>query len=298
MERRRLGRTGLDVSVLGFGGSEIGFARTDVATVGRMLEAALDAGLNVIDTAECYGESEALIGAAVGGRRRDYHLFTKCGHYEGTGRDDWRPVSLEQSLVRSLARLRTDHVDLVQLHSCPEDELRRGDVIAVLERARERGQARFLGYSGDNAAARYAVSTGRFDVLQTSINVADHEALTLTLPAARDADLGVIAKRPIANAAWRTGARPANAYHHVYWDRLQRLRYAFLERPVPEAIGVALRFTASIPGVHTLIVGTTKPGRWRENAALLSPGPLPAADVDAIEARWRAVADASWTGQR
>ena len=62
MERRRLGRTGLDVSVLGFGGSEIGFERTDVATVRRMLEAALDAGLNVIDTAECYGESEALIG--------------------------------------------------------------------------------------------------------------------------------------------------------------------------------------------------------------------------------------------
>ena len=298
MERRRLGRTGLDVSVLGFGGSEIGFERTDVGTVGRILAAALDAGLNVIDTAECYGESEALIGAAVGGRRRDYHLFTKCGHYEGTGRDDWRPVSLEQSLVRSLARLRTDHVDLVQLHSCPEDELRRGDVIAVLERARERGQARFLGYSGDNAAARYAVSTGRFDVLQTSINVADHEALTLTLPAARAADLGVIAKRPIANAAWRTGARPANAYHHVYWDRLQRLRYGFLERPVPEAIGIALRFTASIPGVHTLIVGTTQPGRWDENAALLSAGPLPAPELDAIHARWRAVAGASWTGQR
>jgi len=298
MERRRLGRTDLSVGVLGFGGSEIGFERTDVATVGRMLDDALDAGLNVIDTAECYGESEALIGAAVGRRRRDYHLFTKCGHYEGTGRDDWRPESLERSITRSLERLRTDHVDLLQLHSCPEDELRRGDVIDVLERARQRGQARFLGYSGDNAAARYAVSTGRFDVLQTSINVADHEALTLTLPAARAADLGVIAKRPIANAAWRTGARPANAYHHVYWERLQQLRYDFLARPVPEAIAVALRFTASVPGVHTLIVGTTRPGRWRENAALVAAGPLPTDELAAIHARWREVAGASWTGQR
>ena len=298
MERRRLGRTGLEVSLLGFGGSEIGFERTDSATVRRMLDAALDAGLNVIDTAECYGDSEALIGAAIAGRRRDVHLFTKCGHYEGTGRDDWRAVSLEQSLARSLARLRTDHVDLLQLHSCPEDELRRGDVLGVLERARERGQTRFVGYSGDNAAAAYAVSTGRFDVLQTSINVADHEALTLTLPAARAADLGVIAKRPIANAAWRTGARPDNAYHHVYWERLQRLRYEFLARPVPEAIGVALRFTASTPGVHTLIVGTTRPGRWRENASLLASGALAAAEIDAIHARWKAVADASWVGQR
>src|SRR5262249_14479638 len=149
---------------------------------------------------------------------RDVHLFTKCGHYEGTGRDDWRPASLERSIARSLARLRTDHVDLLQLHSCPEDELRRGDVIAVLERARERGQTRLLGYSGVNAAAVYALATGRFDVFQTSLNVADHEALTLTLPAARAADLGVIAKRPIANAAWRSGQRPDNSYHHAYWD--------------------------------------------------------------------------------
>src|SRR5205085_12583073 len=129
MQRRRLGRTGPDVSVLGFGGAEIGFERTDVATVGRMLEAALDAGLNVIDTAECYGDSESLLGRAVAGRRRDYHLFTKCGHYEGTGRDDWRPASLERGITRSLERLGTDHVDLLQLHSCPEDELRRGDVL-------------------------------------------------------------------------------------------------------------------------------------------------------------------------
>ena len=298
MERRRLGRTGLLVSVLGFGGSEIGFERTDGATVARMLGAALDAGLNVIDTAECYGDSEALIGGAVSHRRRDVLLFTKCGHYEGTGRDDWRPRSLERSISRSLARLRTDHVDLLQLHSCPEDELRRGDVVTVLERARERGQTRFLGYSGDNAAAVYALATGRFDVLQTSINVADHEALTLTLPAARAADVGVIAKRPIANAAWRSGARPDNSYHHVYWDRLQRLRYGFLQRPVGEAIGIALRFTASVPGVHTLIVGTTRPGRWRENANLLDAGPLPAGEMEAIQARWRAVADAGWTGQR
>jgi aryl-alcohol dehydrogenase-like predicted oxidoreductase len=298
MIRRGLGRTGLDVSVLGFGGSEIGFDRVAAATVRRLLDDALEAGLNVVDTAECYGDSEALIGEAIAGRRLDLLLFTKCGHFEGSGRDDWRPVSLERSIARSLQRLRTDHVDLLQLHTCSEDELRRGDVIGVLERARERGQARFLGYSGDGAAARYAVECGSFDALQTSVNVADQEAIELTLPLALARGMGVIAKRPIANAAWRAGRRPDNAYHQSYWDRLQRLDYDFLRRPPAESIGVALRFTAAIPGVHTLIVGTTRPGRWRENAAWLDEGVLPRAEYERIRARWRAVADASWVGQR
>jgi aryl-alcohol dehydrogenase-like predicted oxidoreductase len=298
IERRALGRTGLAVSVLGFGGSEIGFERVEAATVRRLVLDALDAGLNVIDTAECYGDSESLLGTALAGHRQDVHLFTKCGHYEGTGRDDWRPESLERSIARSLTRLRTDHVDLLQLHTCTEEDLRHGEVIGVLERARQRGQARFLGYSGDGAAARYAVECGSFDVLQTSVNIADQEAIDLTLPLARAHDVAVIAKRPIANAAWRTGRRPDNAYHHVYWDRLQQLDYEILRGQPPEAFGAALRFTASLPGVQTLVVGTTRPGRWRENAALLAAGPLPAATFEAIRARWRAVADASWVGQR
>ena len=298
MIRRALGRTGLEVSVLGFGGSEIGFEGTEVATVRRLLDDALAAGLNVVDTAECYGGSEALIGEALAGRRHDVHLFTKCGHFEGTGRDDWRPASLERSIARSLERLRTDHVDLLQLHTCSEEDLRRGEVIEVLERARARGQTRFVGYSGDGAAARYAVECGSFDTLQTSINVADQEAIELTVPAARARGVGVIAKRPIANAAWRTGRRPDNAYHHTYWERLQRLDYDVLRRPPAESIGVALRFTAAIPGVHTLIVGTTRPGRWRENAAWLDDGVMPPPEFEGLRARWRAVADASWVGQR
>jgi aryl-alcohol dehydrogenase-like predicted oxidoreductase len=200
---------------------------------------------------------------------------------------------------RALGRTELDvHVDLLQLHTCSEDDLRRGDVIQVIERARERGQARFLGYSGDGAAARYAVECGRFDTLQTSVNVADQEAIELTVPLARARGLGVIAKRPIANAAWRTGRRPDNAYHHGYWERLQRLDYDFLRRTPAESVGVALRFTAAIPGVHTLIVGTTRPGRWRDNAAWLDAGALPPAEYERIRARWRAVADASWVGQR
>ncbi|MEX2145907.1 MAG: aldo/keto reductase [Candidatus Rokuibacteriota bacterium] len=297
MERRTLGRTDMRVSVLGFGGSEIGYEGVSAGVVTRLLNGALDAGLNVIDTAECYEDSEALIGGGVAGRRAEYYLFTKCGHPRGFGAGDWRPASLLASIQRSLTRLRTDHVDLVQLHSCSEAELLRGEVIVALEQARERGYTRYIGYSGDGAAARHAIECGRFDTLQTSVSIADQEALDLTLPLARRRHLGVIAKRPLANAAWRTGRKPASAYHHAYWERLRTLDYDFITADSAAAVGIALRFTLSVPGVHTAIVGTTNPERWQQNAALLDAGPLSKADIARIRARWKDVAPAHWTGQ-
>jgi aryl-alcohol dehydrogenase-like predicted oxidoreductase len=283
------------VSVLGFGGSEIGYESVSGRTVARLLGSALDAGLNVIDTAECYVDSEELIGKAVGDRRREFYLFTKCGHGAGWSRADWRPTGLLSSIERSLKRLRTDHLDLIQLHSCSLATLKKGDAIEALERARERGWTRYIGYSGDSAEARYAIECGRFDTLQTSVNIADQEALELTLPLARERGMGVIAKRPIANAIWKSTRKP-ESYYEDYWLRLRKLAYPFLDS-ADTAVSTALRFTLSVPGVHTAIVGTTKPERWQENAAMLRAGALPAKQFDAIRARWREVASASWVGQ-
>jgi aryl-alcohol dehydrogenase-like predicted oxidoreductase len=297
MERRRLGQTDMVVSVLGFGGSEIGYERAGRRTVARLLDGALDAGLNVIDTAECYEESEALIGAAIGSRRSECYFLTKCGHPRGFGRGDWRPASLLASIERSLKRLRTDRLDLIQLHSCSLADLRRGDAIEALERARERGWARYVGYSGDGEAARYAVECGRFDTLQTSVSVADQEALELTLPLAASRQMGVIAKRPLANVAWRYARRPAEPYYQAYWTRLRALDYPFLRDTSDRAVATALRFTVTVPGVHTAIVGTKRPERWPENARLLEAGPLAAVEMAQIRARWREVADDSWTGE-
>ena len=297
MEKRALGKTGLEVTVLGFGGAEIGFERADPDSVAQLLNSALDAGLNVIDTAECYVDSEEMIGRAVSHRRSEYHLFTKCGHAAGFDLPDWDPRLLEQSIDRSLRRLRTDHVDLLQLHTCSEETLRHGEVIDVLRQARQAGKTRFIGYSGDSQAARYAVECGAFDTLQTSISIADQQSITLTVPLAREKQMGVIAKRPIANAAWRTGAQPQNSYHQTYWERLQKLNYDFLSLPLEESIAIALRFTLSVPGVSTAIVGTTRPGRWRQNADLLAAGPLPQDQFDAIRQRWQEVAGPDWTGQ-
>jgi hypothetical protein len=296
MERRRLGKTDMVASVLGFGGSEIGYERAGARTVARLLGSALDAGLNVIDTAECYEASEALIGAALGSRRSECYLLTKCGHPRGFGRGDWRPASLLASIERSLKRLRTDRLDLIQLHSCSLADLRQGDAIAALEGARERGWARYIGYSGDGEAARYAVECGRFDTLQTSVSVADQEALELTLPLAASRQMGVIAKRPLANVAWRYARRPAEPYYQPYWERLRALDYPFLG-DAERVVSIALRFTLAAPGVHTAIVGTKRPERWPENARLLDAGPLPAAEFERIRARWRKVAQLSWTGE-
>jgi len=296
MERRRLGKTDMDVSVLGFGGSEIGYQRVSRRTVERLLGSALDAGLNVIDTAECYDNSEELIGRAVGARRADYHLFTKCGHGNSWGRAEWRPAALRKSIERSLKRLATDHVDLVQLHSCSLEHLRKGDAIAALERARERGFTRYVGYSGDGEAARYAVECGRFDALQTSVSVADQEAIDVTLPLAAKRGVGVIAKRPLANAVWRYARKPAEPYYQTYWTRLRALGPELLGEG-DDAGGTALRFTLAVPGVHTAIVGTTRPERWHANAALLRAGALPADEYARIRARWAEVARPSWVGQ-
>ena len=109
--------------------------------------------------------------------------------------------------------------------------------------------------------------------------------------------MGVIAKRPLANVAWRYTRKPAERYYQTYWSRLRVLDYGFLKSAPDTPVATALRFTLSVPGVHTAIVGTTKPERWQQNAALLRAGALPRDELERIRARWREVADASWVGQ-
>ncbi len=305
VEKRQFGKTDMKVAILGFGSAEIGYERTEQSVVDRILNAALDQGLNVVDTAECYVDAEEQIGRAISGRRKEFYLFTKCGHYvkEGGRGDDWSKDALIHSIERSLTRCKTDVIDLIQLHSCSLDTLKKGECIEALELARKQGKARYIGYSGDSKAAQYAIECGRFDTLQTSVNIADQECIELTLPLAREKGMGVIAKRPIANAAWRYDAKPENGYHVEYWNRLQALKYPFAtgdkrsDTSPDGAAGVALRFTAFQPGVHVCIVGTSKPERWRQNAELLKAGALSDEMLKTIRSRWKEVAKPEWTGQ-
>src|SRR2546430_332439 len=169
MEKRRLGPTDMDVSVLGFGGA--GIAGEDIENIGKVLNSALDAGINVIDTAECYEGSEESIGNAISKRRAEFFLFTKCGHPRGIGSKDWSANSILESIERSLRRLQTDCIDLIQLHGCSEAVLKKCEAISALEKPQERGWVRYLGYSGDSDAARFAQGCDALVVLPTSISI-------------------------------------------------------------------------------------------------------------------------------
>jgi len=284
----------MDVTVLGFGGA--GIAGESIENIGNLLNSALDAGINIIDTAECYEGGEKSIGNAISKRRDEFLLFTKCGHPRGIGSADWSASSILQSIERSLRRLQTDRIDLIQLHGCSEAVLKKGEAISALEKARERGWVRYLGYSGDGHPARFAVECDAFDALQTSINIADQEAVSQIAPLTRARNIGLIAKRPLANFAWKTGHKPINSYHHQYYERLRKLNFDFL-RNDEGSIAIALRFVLSVPGVHTAIVGTTKPERCQENARLLESRPLPQNEYKAIRERWDVIAPKTWIGQ-
>ncbi|HEY8561910.1 MAG TPA: aldo/keto reductase [Pyrinomonadaceae bacterium] len=295
METKKFGKTDLTVSALGFGGAEIGYnPHQTQAEVDELLNSALDAGLNVIDTAAAYKTSEKLIGAAVGNRRKEFNLFTKCGALDGSTRFDWSKKGTLETIETSLRNLKTDYLDVVQLHSCSAEILRQGDCIEGLQRAQEKGYTRYIGYSGDNEDARSAVELDVFDSLQTSVSIADQAAIDGNIPLAVEKGLGVIAKRPIANAVWRHEAKPEDSYVHEYWERIRKLKFDFLKKSPAEATAHALRFTLSVPGVDTLIVGTTRPRRWQENAGYVREGALAKEEYEAIRDRWREVAGDDW----
>ncbi|MDP7612348.1 MAG: aldo/keto reductase, partial [Dehalococcoidia bacterium] len=143
MKKNMLGKTGLEVSRLGIGLSEIGFNFTsnDFSMAEKVLNVALDEGINFLDTAACYGISEETIGLAVAHRRSDYVLATKAGHYLPRGEgEDWTYELITKSIERSLLRLKTDYLDLVQLHSCDTSVLEKGEVIRSLLDAKAAGK--------------------------------------------------------------------------------------------------------------------------------------------------------------
>jgi len=287
----------MEVSVLGFGGAEIGFnPQQTQEDVNQLLNSALDAGLNLIDTAAGYLKSEQMIGEAVGKRRKEFYLITKCGALDGYTRSDWSKKGILETIETSLRDLKTDYLDIAQLHSCDSEILKRGEAIEGLQRAQEKGYTRFIGYSGDNEDAKTAIEMDVFDSLQTSVSIADQSPIDGNIMLVAEKGLGVIAKRPIANAVWRNEEKPGESYHHEYWDRIQKLKFDFTSKSLQEATATALRFTLSIPGVDTLIVGTTRPQRWQENAKYVAEGKLSDEEYEAIRERWKEVGGDDWVG--
>lgn len=202
METRTLGGTGVEVSRLGLGLAEIRGSGIENATA--VLNRALDGGINVFDTAAGYGDSEELVGEAVGHRRDEFFLVTKAGAVtDEDGQAVWTAEGIVQSIDTSLQRLRTDRLDLLLLHTCTIHELTREEILGALWQAREAGKVRFVGFSGDNHAAQWCVDHGGFDVLETSLSVVDQNGRTSGLiRTAHERGMGLIAKRPLGNGVW------------------------------------------------------------------------------------------------
>jgi len=290
MQMTTLGNTGLKVSRLGAGLAEIGEQLTlgDVAVAGRVLNAALDGGINFLDTAACYGISEELIGRTIAHRRSEYVLATKCGHVTGgyTGQP-WTAQTVRDSIDRSLTRMKTDHLDLVQLHSCDVAVLERGDVIQALVEAREAGKTRFIGCSGDNEAAKWVIESGLFDTLQTSFNLVEQHARTRLFRLAEDKGMGIITKRPIANGVWGAERSP-RSYADEYFRRAQVMSQM---GPIPGApdgrILLAMGFVLAHPEVDTAIVGTRNPSHILANIAMMENQlPIPTEAVEELHRRF------------
>lgn len=272
MEKRTLGKTGLEVSRLGLGLAWIGFELTlnETRQAGDVINTALDAGINLLDTAACYGISEELIGRTVAHRRHEYYLATKCGH-GGTGAD-WSAQTVNENIDRSLKRMRTDYLDIVQLHSCGVHILEESDAVQALLDAKKAGKTRFIGHSGDNEAARWVIESGLFDTLQTSFNLIDQRARTRLFPAAEANDIGIIIKRPIANAVWRAAKSPSD-YYDGYFERAKIMDAMGAIPGAPEnRILLPMSFTFAHDAVDTAIVGTKNPENMRQNIELYNSG--------------------------
>jgi aryl-alcohol dehydrogenase-like predicted oxidoreductase len=267
----KLGATDLEVSRHGFGAARIGDG-TPLDQLESLLDSLLDLGITFIDTADCYAESEALIGRFLGNRLGEFVVATKCGCITGGARGEpYSRAIIDESIDRSLRRLGVECLDLVFLHTCSAEVLRTGEATDALLRARDAGKVRYPGYSGDGDDALQAISMGVFDALQVTFNIIDQSALKEVLPAAERAGMGVVAKRPIANAR----LLPSDSAHFhggPHWDPVRQLLID--EGAWADPLECSLRFTLSHPVINSAIIGTTNVDHAKENARRAAAKPL------------------------
>lgn len=270
MKRHALGRTGLEVTPLGFGAMHLNDGRVSEDEAGHLLNAVLDAGVNLIDTARGYGLSEERIGRHLAHRRTEYVLSTKVG-YGIPGVEDWTYDCIVAGVEAALGRMRTDVLDIVHFHSCPLHVLERGDVVRALHDCQRSGKVRVAAYSGDEAELRWAIDSGHFGSVQASVSLCDQANLVQHFGAAQDRGVGVIAKRPLAGAVWRHAQRPDDFAEGQYWDRFQAMR---MDARGMDWAELALRFAAFAAGVGSAIVGTKTPENFMRNVVAVNQGPL------------------------
>lgn len=293
MKYNRLGRTGLKVSEISLGTVELGM-EYGMAAEGetlkpseeqsyRLLNVALDRGINFIDTARVYGSSEQIIGRSLKNRRGEYTLATKIAYFQdtelhGSALQRWMRSSLEESL----RALQTDVIDVLQLHSATAEIVRRREALEILVSMRDQDYVRYLGVTTDDEqAALAALEDGGYDCIQIAYNMLNRRPEERLLPLARDKDIGVVVRSVLLKGA-------LTHRHRCLPDSLRELKDCaeqFEELAQPEPGGLpecAYRYVLAHPAVSTALVGTGRIAEVEAAVDFSARGILPATLQQAI----------------
>ncbi|MGA7418969.1 MAG: aldo/keto reductase [Acidimicrobiales bacterium] len=300
METRPLGRTGADVTILGYGAMELRGQRrgpaVDDEEAGRLLNAVLDGGINIIDTAIDYGRCEELIGRYVGGRRDEFFLASKCGCLLGEPPPgstppfphDYSAGNIRAGTEQSLRRLGTDRLDLLQVHMSPSRAQMEADqTVETLVALRDEGKVRFIGMSGILPNLPDHIDMGVFDVFQIPYSAVqrEHEDLITEAAAAGAGTLirgGAARGGPSGDKDWRQG--PLGLPEG---EGQRRWESSHLEDLLGDMsrLEFVLRFTLSHPALSSTIVGTSTAEHLRTNLAIAEKGSLPPDLYEAAKVR-------------
>jgi 1-deoxyxylulose-5-phosphate synthase len=311
---RPLGRSGLVVSVVGLGCNNIGRS-LDAAGTRKTLDAALDTGVTLLDTADIYGgsrgESEELLGEVLGADRERFVLATKFGNdMGGVNGPDWGARGsrryIRTAVEASLRRLRTDHIDLYQYHA-PDGLTPVEETLAALDELVEAGLVRYVGssnFAGWQVAQADHVAAGlgaeRFVSAQNEYSLLDRRAEAELVPACEAYGVGVLPFFPLANGlltgkyerdvppppGTRLGDRKRDLHEGAPWDVIEGLR-AYADRRGLSMLDVAIGGLAAQPAVTSVIAGATSAEQLRANAAAgeWEPDETDLAELDRIVPR-------------
>lgn len=276
-----LGGTKRQVTRLGYGAMEVRGSRIwggrpvteDQAQ--KILNAVLDAGINFIDTANDYGRSEEFIGKYISQRRSEFYIATKCG-CTVVRRDDntddtphvWTRENLFRGLHESLQRMKTDYLDVMQLHNPSVEECEKGDLVTALQDMRQQGKVRWIGISTTLPHLPTYLKWGVFDTFQIPYSALErtHEEW---IDAAGRAGIGIIIRGGVAR-----GEPGAGLGGQDRWKKFEEAGLDELLEKGENRTAFLLRYTLAHPHADTIIVGTLQPEHLQENLAAVQRGPL------------------------
>jgi len=305
MRTRKLGRTELQISEIGFGALEIGrpwglpiagdFVVPEEREVHALLDRALELGINLIDTAPAYMQSEERLGKLLKNRRKEFYLASKCGeHFDGTqSRYDFSAKGTLEFIETSLRRLHTDYLDLIQIHCGPDEveTVRGGETLQGMLRAKAAGKVRWIGVSCHESGALAALESGAYDVLQLPYSILNRtiaepwpEGGDSILSLAAQNNIGILIRESLEHGKLTDKIRRKPAKDDPVAARLgetlARLESRGIRTPLSQ---LAIQYVLRRPEVSSVLVGTRN-ARHLEQAIEAAARPLGARALEEIEA--------------